>query len=66
MCSRIEVEDSCDNQKTDIDEKSSIIDILVLIFDFLTDTILVDYPTSAERSRRLYRQLTDHTNEIVE
>ena len=39
MCGDIEVEDSCENGKIDIDERSSIQDMLLFAFNLGSDAI---------------------------
>ena len=43
-CSKIEIEDSRGNDRSDIDEKSSILDILEIAFDFDLDAVILGYP----------------------
>ena len=49
------MEDSRENDRSEFDEKSSILDVLVSAFDFDLDAILLGYPRYAELTERLYR-----------
>ena len=55
MCDEVKVEDFRENDKTDIDEKSPIIDMLEVAFDFDSDAIPLGYPRYAEYTKRLHR-----------
>ena len=55
MCGEVKIEDSRKNDKTDIDEKSPIIDVSVFAFDFDSDAIFLGYPRYAEHTERLHR-----------
>ena len=48
------IKDFRKNDRTDIDEKSSILDMLVYAFDFNLDTILNTFPRYVEGIERLY------------
>ena len=54
MCGKVKVEDSRENDKNDINEKSSMIDVCVC-FDFDSVAILLGYPRYAEHTERLHR-----------
>ena len=54
-CSKIEVENSRGSDKSDIDEKSLILDMLEVAFDFDSDTICLGYPRRAEYTERSHR-----------
>ena len=54
-CSKIEAEDLRENDRSDVDEKSSILDMLEVAFDFDSDAILLGYPRYAEHTKRLHR-----------
>ena len=51
---KIEAEDSRENDGSDIDEKSSTLDMLEVAFDFDTDGILLGYPRCAGHTERLH------------
>ena len=51
----IEVEDSHGNDWSDIDNKSSILDVLVSAIDFDLDAIILGYPRYAGHTERLHR-----------
>ena len=53
-CNKIEVEDSHENDRSDI-EKSSNLDVLVVALDFDSDTILLGYPRQAEHTEVLHQ-----------
>ena len=52
--SNIEVEDSRENDKSEIDEKSSILDMLGVAFDFDSVAILIGYPKNADQTEQLH------------
>ena len=56
MCSNVGVEDFSENDKTDLDEKSPIIDVFVFVFafDLDSDAILLRYSNHAELTERLH------------
>ena len=54
MCEDDIVETSCENDKTDIDEKSPIIDMAVFAFDIDSFAILLGYPRYAKHTERLH------------
>ena len=49
------MEDSRENDRSDIDDESSILDVLASAFDFDLDAILLGYPRYAEHTERLHR-----------
>ena len=49
------MEDSRENDRSDIDEKSLTLDMLEVAFDFDFDVILLGYPRYAGRTERLHR-----------
>ena len=49
------MEDSRENDRSNIDDESSILDVLVSAFDFDSDAILLGYPTYAEHTERSHR-----------
>ena len=50
---KIKVEDSCNNGRSDIDEKSSNLEVLSFAFDFDSDAIPLGDPRCAEHTERL-------------
>ena len=55
VCGAVKVEDSLEKDWIDIVEKSLILDMLEVAFDFDLDTILLGYPRHAEHTERLHR-----------
>ena len=55
VCGEVKAEDSHENDKIDIDEKSTAIDVSVFAFDFDSNAILQGYPRYAEHSERLHQ-----------
>ena len=51
---QVEVEGSNENGKTDIEEKSSILDMLVFAIDFDSDAILLECPRCTEHTDGLH------------
>ena len=55
MCGKIEVEDSYENDRSDVDDESSVLDVLVSAFDFDLDAMLLGHPRYVEHTERLHR-----------
>ena len=49
------MEDSRENDRSNVDDESSILDVLVSAFDFDLDAILLGYPRYVEHIERLHR-----------
>ena len=55
MCGVVKVEGSRENDKTETDEKSLILEVFVFRNDFDWDAILLGYPRCAENTEKLHR-----------
>ena len=53
--SKIEIKDSRENDRSDIEEKSLILYMLKVAFDIDSDAILLGYSRYAEHAKRLHR-----------
>ena len=56
VCGKIEMKGLYENYRSDIDNKSSIPDMLVFTFDFGPQIILLGYPRYAEYTELLHRR----------